>query len=664
MTPFTATMFFLLLGVALFSATRIIRLSLPWKSRTLLLALRFLLLSLIAISFWEPTMVFDQLPARCGVVPVLIDASKSMRLFRNDSTIDRTLSQLDAWNTAHSGQKQKFVFYGFGDSLVPLSNARSASWSNRRSFLPEINQANAINQAAAMLIISDGNWSNASLPSAIFSDKNVYYLPLNNPSPQPYLQIGFPGFPSESRADTPVIATAVVEGVSGVDANEITLSLTENNKLVSRRSISVQAGFFNKEVPISIKNAAPGRHLYRFEARSSHDSLQANRYFLHTGLPERFYYSLYYSHPTLDNRFISLALKRQNDFAESNDSGKTHDPDLLVFLDWDIKAQRLLNDLNPSGTALFLGTLPGNPVRFRSGETISHILRPPQSIDAAGPFDDFDAGKLPLPAAIAYCKPMPVVPQNVILTSVMQSSDRHLPPDTLKLFFNGRTPSNRNYIACTAREVWRWDFLPLAIEPDEDRVFTFSDRLIKLTKDMLINSLSDELFLYPSAPLTDLDSLIFTIVFPVGLPLAENIRLSCKFTSAQRSVYDTVFIIQSTGASRQTVRFKPQRCGVYRLDAYATAGNRNYRFTDSITVDEDRSEYMVNRQNTSLLQEIAQPVSDFTASSLHKMFFSNVSEVNQSVKKTIRLNRSWPLLILIFLFFTAEWIARRWLKLE
>jgi hypothetical protein len=46
------------------------------------------------------------------------------------------------------------------------------------------------------------------------------------------------------------------------------------------------------------------------------------------------------------------------------------------------------------------------------------------------------------------------------------------------------------------------------------------------------------------------------------------------------------------------------------------------------------------------------------------MFISNASEINRPVKKTIPLNRSWPLLLLIFAVFAAEWILRRTFRLD
>jgi hypothetical protein len=252
--------------------------------------------------------------------------------------------------------------------------------------------------------------------------------------------------------------------------------------------------------------------------------------------------------------------------------------------------------------------------------------------------------------------------QNLVLTMDVPAQNRP-GQETLSILFTGRL-NNRNFIACAAREIWRWDFLPLAVDPDEDRTFAFSRCLIGLSKEILVNSLSEELVLFPAAPLTESDSLPFRVVFPVDVPVPADVRLECRFTSAQRSGFDTVFVMQSTGTARQAVRFKPLPCGAWRLEVSATASNRRYQFSDSVFVGEDRSEYRTNSQNVSLLQEIAQPIADFSAPSLNSRFFTAASGVNQPVRKTVNLNRNWPLLLLIFAVFSAEWILRRVWRLD
>lgn len=664
MTIIAAILLLLLPAIAIISATRIVRTPLPWNMRITFLTLRLLLLALIAIAFIEPVMVFEQVQANRGPVPVLIDASKSMRLFLGDSTIFRSLTRLEEWNDAHPDKKQKFIFYTFGDSLAPLKKTvRSIQWSNRHSFLPGSMKAPVLRHSNAMLLISDGNWSNASLPAAAFSDKNVYYLQLKAGIKRPYLQLLLPDFPAVSTVDSPLVAGVVVEGVSSCNDNAIELSLFEGNKELEKRNLPIPSlGFFKNEVRIALKNVQPGRHMYRFEARSVRDTLNACYYALHSKLPKQFFYALYNTRPTLNRRFIQIALKRQRFFTESGPgSGTARNPDLIVLFDWDRNARQLMSNLKPGGTALFIGCLPCTSASVLTVSR-SQVLRPAYATVSGSLFDDLDINKLPPPQGISICKSLPVLPQNVFLTAAVQVQGRPA-PDTVNLFFTGRF-ENRNFIACTANEIWRWDFLPLAVEPDEGHVFAFSERLIAFSKEMLVNALSEALYLYPDGPPTESDSLRFRIVLPVGLPVPADIRLSCKFTSIKHDAFDTAFVLNSTGASNQTVLFRPLPAGDYKIEAFAVSKSRRYMFADSVFIEDDRSEYLVNGQNVSLLQEVAQPLPDFSESSLKTLFFPRVSEVNQSVKKTIHMNRNWPLLMLIFGIFSVEWILRRVLKLD
>jgi hypothetical protein len=122
-----------------------------------------------------------------------------------------------------------------------------------------------------------------------------------------------------------------------------------------------------------------------------------------------------------------------------------------------------------------------------------------------------------------------------------------------------------------------------------------------------------------------------------------------------------------TGSPRQLVRLKTLPAGHYRFKVSAafspSAANVRCPFPDSVSVDQDRSEYMARGQNTALLHTFAQPLDDFSEPSLRSVFNSSAG-TKLPVKETIHFNRSWPLLVLILLIFSAEWILRRILKAE
>ncbi len=659
MSPVIIVVLALFVTVTVVSAVRIMRLALSFPTRYLLLALRISLVALLAVAFIEPSFVFERLPSPLRPVPVLVDVSKSMRLFSRDDVIFKTLSSLEQWNSGHADEKQRFVFYCFGDSLRPLREKTPPSWLDRRSYLPVSMNDRILQQATAMVLISDGNWSNTTLQAESFSDKNVYYLPLYSVQRCKYLQMGLYNVPESHPAESPLVATVSIEGVSE-QRDTVAVRVMEKNRTIAQQAVPVDPGFFRHDLSFRLRNLAAGRHLLRCCARSFRDTMVVSRYAITTVLPERFGYALYNARPVLDRRFMQLALKRHTDFIESP-AGKEHDIDLLILFDWDDEAKKELGRLKSRGVFLFVGTLPCLCSLTTVQAAMPNALVRPLSDASTGPFDGFDFTKLPPASSYVSCKEMPFRVHDNIITAVLP---RIKTPgfDTLRVLFTGRY-DNRNFIACAASDLWRWDFLPLAVEPSEERVFSFSEGLLALTKEVLMNGLSDELLLYPAAPLSESDSLRFTVLFPADLPVPADMRFNCRISDNVRA-FDTAFILTDVGSTHQVVRFKPLSTGNYTLEAKGSYGNRRYAFSDSITVDQDLSEYALTGQNISLLQEIAQPLSNFSAASLRSVFFTHGAETAQPVKETVRFNRNWPLLILIFLFFAAEWVVRRKIRLD
>jgi hypothetical protein len=639
--------------------------SLSRSARGVLLGFRFCLLVLIAIALIEPALVFEQLSAPLRPVPVLVDVSKSMQLFAHDTAVKTVLSALEKWNGDHAEKKRNFTFYCFGDSLRPGFKQAMCSFPDRRSFLPESFKDKALRRANAMLLISDGNWTNTSLPADNYLDKSVLYLPLHGtPEHRPFLQMEIRDFPFSSPADSPLVADIAIEGFSR-QPDSLIVSIAENNRTIAQRKIPIPEGLFKQAAKIPLKSLATGRNFYRFNASVRLDTLFCSRYAQHTTLPDRFIYELCNSRPVLDRRFIQLALKRQTHFTETfQNSGRGLD--LLVIFNWDDSARTALNRLKQGGVVLAIGCIPcmGSPAIIQA-QGADAVIRPGSGAPA-NPFDDCDFSKLPPPLQYFSSKEPSFRARDIFISAVLPHTG--MPgTDTLDVLFSGRYYRN-NFIVFAAANAWRWDFWPLAVEPDESRAFDFSERLIELTKDVLINGLSEDLLFFPAATLSESDSLQFLAVFPAHLPVPSGVGLSISFSSTNSVPYDTAFEMNFTGSPHQIVRLKTMPAGHYRLKVFSTASTLGATlrcsFPDSVFIDQDRSEYQVQGQNISLLQVLAQPLDNFSGSSLRDAFFSNYAGMKHSVKETIRLNRCWPLLLGILFIFAAEWIMRRVMKVE
>jgi hypothetical protein len=657
MTLFTITVLLLLCAVAAVSAYRIARLPLSVRMRALLLLFRLALLAALAVAFIEPAIVLERLPRPQREIPVLIDGSKSMRLFSPDSTVLPVLLRFAQWNDAPGSDKQKFRFFLFGDSLRKANPRSSYSWSDRRSIFPETGDAPEIRDAGSMIIVTDGNWSNTSKPTTAFSGKNVWYLPLDSFHESPWLQLDLDSFPDESIADSPLVVHAMVQGVVS-RPGMVMISVREKNRTLGSLSVSVPQGYFNREARIAIQDLKPGRHLCRVDASTAADSLMVSSHRLHYTVPGHYTWAMQHSTPGLDRRFIRTAFDRRSDFIE-NESPFSRPSDLLIVFKGDSAVQKMTSMVKPQGAVLYIGCLPFPSARTAVAGPVT--FHRPYSDLAQNPFEGLDAGSLPpLSPILLGIKNIPG-PRDIFLTARLTKTGSGA-TDTIELIYTGRTNGTR-YIVCAVADLWRWDFLPLAIAPDEERIFAVSSRLITLAGKILANGLSDGLLLYPASALTALDSLRFRIAFPAAVPLHSSVRLACAFSGENNQRYDTSFVMTVTGSVHQSVCIRPLKPGIWRMEVEALAGKSRYRFADSVAVNEDRSEYMVKGQNRPLLDEIAQPLT-LEDDTLPERFFSRNDAAIQPVKETFHISRGWPLLVLIFLFFSAEWILRRVIRLD
>ena len=154
------------------------------RSRIVMIALRSALFLSLVIALLEPVLKFERLEQRKNVIPVLVDASGSMGLFRPDSSILPFLRSLRAAGKNDPAGGIKFVFYCFGDSLRPCVSLDSMHFSDRQSLLPGSIPDKQARLSPLCVIVSDGHFSNASLPRGLFQDMTCLYLPLPPASPR------------------------------------------------------------------------------------------------------------------------------------------------------------------------------------------------------------------------------------------------------------------------------------------------------------------------------------------------------------------------------------------------------------------------------------------------------------------------------------------------
>ncbi len=646
----------LLLVLGFLSLQRIAALPLSAGRRIFLGILRIVLTAALAAAFFEPILTFDRIPPR-QAVPVIVDISQSMRLFSPGETVVPVLRRLEAWNAAHADPGHRFAFYRFGDSLRPLSRGDAFDFSDRRSFLPGASDDAALKRAAAIFIISDGNWSNATMPLAGYSDKTAWYLPLPKVNPAPFLRMEAPALPPASPADSPLAATIALEGFSAAAGGEaLSVSAVANGVAIVARPVSVGHGPFRLNVTLPLPHQVPGRRLYRFVAGSAAGT-RCSRYALHTALPAHFTWAATHAAPSLDERFIRLAFNRDRDFLESAPS-PGEGTDLAILFDAGRQLTSAPAGLKPAGAILIIGSPPGAAPASPAGGPVTY--REPASDLGSNPLAGLDLTRLP-PAEGFYRTPRQRVGQSGAALVAVIGSRAGTPTDTIPVLYSAEI-AGRHALVCAASGIWRWDFSPLALA-DEEAAFAFSRRLVAWVKDLLTAGLSDRLILYPGGPLAEADSIPLRVLFPADLAIPSDVGLSCRFAS-DRLTFDTTFTMTAAGGSYQSIHTKPLPEGRYRFEVRGKTGDRTFSFADSLFVDPDQSEYAVSQQNTSLLNEVAQPLASVTDSSIAASFFGSAPAGIERVRETLPIRKNWGLLIIIFGLLTVEWVARRMMRLD
>jgi hypothetical protein len=200
----------------------------------------------------------------------------------------------------------------------------------------------------------------------------------------------------------------------------------------------------------------------------------------------------------------------------------------------------------------------------------------------------------------------------------------------------------------------------MASDRTENELFGFSNALLSIAQELLLDNISDQLILYPANTLTETDSARFFMSLPAAVPIFEPVNLSIKIRNGEIAV-DTAVTYRPNGLNKQPLSLPALPPGGYAVTATLTAPGVKAAFGDSFTVNVDMSELSVLSQNTQYLQEFAQPL-DMTDSVAANAVFDSWerrSAEKNTVTETVRINRSWLLLWIILALLAAELVLRR-----
>jgi hypothetical protein len=614
-------------------------------------AVRALFVAALLCAFFQPVFKIPIVaPNERGAV-VLLDVSKSMRLFNADSSVSRFMAALS--NPPLGGPRGLAADQiCFGDSTRALPRRTRASFSDEHSFFPDGFGQDQRVRGRAVLIVSDGNWSNPSPPRGLIEDNTCYYVKLPSFSPRPYLHAEFIAPQQPVVQDSAAIARLLLQGYKKADG-QLDITAASSGRRIANTTRKARAGYFSDTVSIRLPSSKPGRFLYTIAAADPADSLGALLYRVCDVVPRTVRARVCATRPSLDKRFISIAL--------SKDAWKldTAGADVLFILEWDAAAQGALSRLKPTGTAVFIGCAPGSRQVIVPDTFSLMSLAPDDSLAQR-----LELRRMPPPSEILAKARLFPAPLHTILACIARKA---APLDTLPFLAYGGY-GGHPAIFCAARNVWAMEFLPLSLD-QENETFSFLEYIVSIAKNQFLKNLNHDFFMYPAtSEVNNLDSMVFCIVPPSGIVSAAPQSGSIRFTlsNGNNIPLDTMLRLELSEVSgNQTIRFRPFPAGAYAYKATLSTKDSRFTYADSLFVQDNNLEMSVRGQNSLVLNDIAIPLEMTDTAGLRRALANDVGQEGRgTIFRTVRITHSWGLLAVLFVLLGLEWLVRRKIGLD
>jgi hypothetical protein len=641
---------------ALFAGAYYQRSVIKKKAKLFLWLVRLVALALLVCAFIQPSFTLKTLAKDENDIAIFIDASRSMGLFKLDSLLLR-LSSFGDFSRALPKAKPIVRFFCFGDSVRPCdpSTIRNIPFTDSRSFFPK-----DLSKWRTLIILSDGNWSNPSIATALFENKNCYYLPLPAPSPRPFLHMQCISFQSPVAQDSLSVATLNIQGFKSTN-EPLDINVRQGAKPVLHRLRAMNSGYFNDTLLLTFPTSNPGRFLYSISVKNTNDSLRCLKHLVASVIPSTFLARIATSAPTLDARFLTIALGSDPAWKMANTNDKA---DALFCVDWDALAKKAFSELKPLGVAAFIGCLPCSSQVTMTTDTLALLSNEPNDSLAQRILQR----KLPSPASIVTCPRSGLSQRNTILDCVVRQK-RQQPArcDTLPFLFEGSF-SGHSFVAFTSRNTWSMVFLPLGLDQENETGSLLRD-VLSVVKESAIRRVNRTFFMYPSASeINEFDSCPFRIVMPPEMIEPQSAtagvasaRIDFSICRGEHRMLDTTFTAAlETFLGTQTFMCRPMPAGTYSYSARLSLGKKQFSWADTMIIGNNDIERSITGQNTVLLNQIAAPLSSNDPRLLSDIIDRNSKlQKNALIPRVFQLKRSWLLLGIILALFCLEWAIRR-----
>jgi hypothetical protein len=482
------------------------------------------------------------------------------------------------------------------------------------------------------------------------------YVVFPLPKRQPFMRMSAQAVSPEIAVDSVARVSIFLSGFKR-HREPVMLTCANGEREIWRRPLPADSGFFADTVLAALPSSRVGTFLYLVRARQQKDSLFSACHVVQQVIPQRTAAVIYAARPSLDQRFLTLALTRRPEW-RLTDASHGSTADVAFFLQHDSDTRARLAALPREATAVFVGCVACDSSASFEPRSLTPILNPA----FAGDTGKSAIASLPPPTRVWRCGSRDTQRGPVMLwASAVTPEGKTI--DSLPLFYE-YSRERRRMLVLAVEGLWRWDFWPLSLAHDRAQV-TFTDFLLGRVRELARANMNRTMYAFPEkSPVYDADSTVFRLVLPAHFQekLLDEVRLTV--TGAAGRAADT--LMKQVYAAGNTVRIAvaPLGRGAYRYECLVRSDEGAMRYTDSLDVYANNAELAVDGQNTILLGQIATPVtlSDTAAAPLFLQTQNPGNAVTQSMQ--LRIRQSAPLLALLLLLMAVEWFLRKHWRID
>ncbi|MBD3314761.1 MAG: hypothetical protein GF344_03155 [Chitinivibrionales bacterium] len=644
------TLFLSLLGLAgVISIAYGLRKGRARKQRIALCALRVAALAIVALAFVQPTLRLSRLAPERSVLGLLVDVSGSMERFNADSAWKHLIPALQR---ASGGTPELTVNYmAFGDSLRPLTTESIPAFDAPRSHFPSSREMKKLEDADEVILLTDGNWSNTT-PPRLLPKTTYHYVPLRQIRHRSFLRIEPAGSIPPTPRDSNSTAAVHLSGFTSID-NAVHLVIRHRGRPIGRRTVPVRAGRFADSVRLSLPTNRVGTHLYEITARLPDTTLQSSCYLVQPVVRRRINVTLSADAPSLDKRFIALAVDRHPRLRRIATPSKA---DAIFFFSRPKRELAGRSGKSGDAAAMFIGTLPCATVNSLSVNTLR-----PRFPGSTAPHDL--PPSLPAPSALLSCDSEALRIVRQIITGSVTDDDSST--KTVSLLFEA-VHRNDRILVLAARGTWRWDFWPQGVE-GEQTTEKFTDFLMERVIELVETNSNHSFFAYPvESPVYDTDSLKLAVVFPASLRDTSDATLSVVILAENGdTVHRSEKRMNPAGSSPAPLILPPLKAGLYHYECRVPTPTGESSHQDRLRVSADDAELRVTGQNRVLLEQIASPL-DLSDTAFARTVTERLVAGRRSstITRTFHVRQSAYMLALLLGVLAVEWFLRRMWRLD